>query len=85
MTLKLTLVDGGTVDRCSRRCSHGVMDFFHHVLVQAAGVPRAWPGFCMAVDLTTAAFVGCVLALRANRPSQRPVAGGPETASEQLN
>ena len=64
---------------------HGVMDFFHHVLVQAAGVPRAWPGFCMAFDLTAAVFVGCVLALRANRPSQRPVSGGPVTASGQLN
>jgi hypothetical protein len=43
---------------------HGILDFFHHALVQNAGVPRAWPGFCMAFDLTAAVIVGCILAFR---------------------
>jgi len=64
---------------------HGVMDIFHHALVQNVGVPSVWPGFCMAFDLTAAVFVGCLLALRANDPSQRPAHGSPMTASGQLN
>ena len=44
--------------------AHGVMDFFHHALVHNTGVPRTWPGFCSAFDLTAAVFVGCVLARR---------------------
>ena len=64
---------------------HGVMDFFHHAIVQNAGVPRVWPGFCMAFDLTAAVFVGCLLALHANGPSQRPAHGSPMTAFGQLN
>ncbi len=43
---------------------HGVMDFFHHDLVHNTGVPAAWPGFCAAYDLTAAAFLAGVLALR---------------------
>lgn len=52
---------------------HGVMDFFHHTLVQNGGVPRGWPGFCLAFDLTAALFVGGVLAFRANVNAQRSV------------
>jgi len=51
---------------------HGVLDFFHHTHVQNAGVPRGWPGFCLAFDLTAAVFVGCVLALRANGATVGP-------------
>jgi hypothetical protein len=51
---------------------HGVLDFFHHTLVQNAGVPRGWPGFCLAFDLAAAVFVGCVLALRANGATVGP-------------
>ncbi len=51
---------------------HGLMDFFHHTLVHNTGVPRGWPGFCLAFDLTAAVFVGCVLALRAHVTAQRP-------------
>jgi hypothetical protein len=36
---------------------HGVMDGFHHRLVHNAGVPEAWPGFCMTFDVTAGAFV----------------------------
>jgi hypothetical protein len=51
---------------------HGVMDFFHHALVQNAGVPRVWPGFCMAFDLTAAVVVGCILAFRRDFDTNRP-------------
>ena len=51
---------------------HGVMDFFHHALVQNAGVPRTWPGFCMAFDLTTAVIVGCILAFGRDFATNRP-------------
>jgi len=53
----------------------GVLDFFHHTLVHNTGVPRWWPGFCLAFDLTTAVLVGCVLALRANLTVQRSALG----------
>ena len=51
---------------------HGVLDFFHHALVQNAGVPRAWPGFCMAFDLTAAVIVGCILVFRRDFETNRP-------------
>jgi hypothetical protein len=51
--------------------AHGVLDFFHHTLVHNTGVPRGWPGFCLAFDLTAAVFVGCMLAVRASGTVQR--------------
>jgi hypothetical protein len=30
---------------------HGVFDLFHHSLIENAGVPVWWPGFCATVDL----------------------------------
>jgi len=44
---------------------HGVMDVFHHLLVQNGGVPRAWPGFCMSFDVTAAALVAGLILIRA--------------------
>jgi hypothetical protein len=44
---------------------HGVMDGFHHHLVHNTGVPRVWPGFCMAFDVTAGAFVAWVMWARA--------------------
>ena len=54
---------------------HGVLDFFHHALVQNTGVPRVWPGFCMAFDLTAGVFFGCVLAFRANSAARWSASG----------
>lgn len=45
--------------------THGVMDFFHHDLVQNTGVPQGWPGFCMTCDVTAAAYVAVHMAVRA--------------------
>ena len=31
--------------------AHGVFDFFHHRLIFNPGVPRWWPGSCLAFDV----------------------------------
>ena len=30
---------------------HGAFDFVHHFFIDNPGVPRWWPGFCMAFDV----------------------------------
>ena len=30
---------------------HGIFDFAHHLLIENPGVPRWWPGFCLAFDV----------------------------------
>jgi len=30
---------------------HGIFDFVHHLLIENPGVPRWWPGFCLAFDV----------------------------------
>ena len=51
---------------------HGVMDVFHEALVHNAGVPHAWPGFCLAFDVTAAVLVGWVLVVRRSKRNVRP-------------
>ncbi|HUG11745.1 MAG TPA: hypothetical protein VMM36_12060 [Opitutaceae bacterium] len=41
--------------------AHGVFDFFHPHLISNPGVPVWWPGFCMAYDVTAAAFLAWLL------------------------
>lgn len=55
--------------------AHGLMDAFHHLLVDNAGVPEAWPGFCMAFDLVAAAVVAWLMLRRARivKASATPV------------
>lgn len=36
---------------------HGVFDFFHGGLIANPGVPLWWPHFCLAYDVTAAAFL----------------------------
>lgn len=50
---------------------HGLMDVFHHLLVQNVGVPRAWPGFCMSFDVTAAAVVAGLMLIRARDSTRR--------------
>ena len=45
---------------------HGVFDLVHQMLVKNPGVPRWWPGFCLAFDLT----VGALLAVRLIRQAR---------------
>jgi hypothetical protein len=42
---------------------HGLFDLVHHFFIENPGVPRWWPGFCLAFDVT----VGGWLALRLSR------------------
>jgi hypothetical protein len=43
---------------------HGVLDFFHHVLIQNLGVPPWWPGFCLSFDILAGAFLAMLLMRR---------------------
>ena len=45
---------------------HGVFDFVHHLFIDNPGVPRWWPGFCLAFD----ALFGAILAVRLLRKPQ---------------
>ncbi len=36
---------------------HGIFDFFHHFLIDNPGVPRWWPGFCLAFDVAFGAWL----------------------------
>ena len=38
---------------------HGIFDFVHHFIIENPGVPRWWPGFCLAFDVT----IGTLLAV----------------------
>ena len=54
---------------------HGLFDFVHHFFIDNPGVPRWWPGFCLAFDV---AF-GVLLALRLIRNPRLSEAKTPET------
>jgi hypothetical protein len=43
---------------------HGVFDFVHHLLIENPGVPRWWPGFCLAFDLVAGVWVALLLITR---------------------
>ena len=40
---------------------HGVFDLIHHTVITNPGVPAWWPGFCLAYDVTAAAYLAVVL------------------------
>lgn len=40
---------------------HGILDGFHGSLVYNPGVPRWWPPFCLAYDVTAAAILAMIL------------------------
>ena len=50
--------------------AHGVMDLFHQLLVRNAGVPRSWPGFCMAYDVIAALYLGLRIEASRRRAEQ---------------
>jgi hypothetical protein len=43
---------------------HGVFDFIHHGIISNPGVPAWWPAFCLAYDLTAAAYLGVLIRVR---------------------
>lgn len=40
---------------------HGVLDSVHHGVVSNPGVPVWWPAFCLAYDVTAAAYLAWLL------------------------
>lgn len=53
---------------------HGVFDFFHHSLIENPGVPRWWPGFCLAFDVGLGGYLAGrqYLAVRLQSVSRTP-------------
>lgn len=47
--------------------AHGLFDFVHPALVPNPGVPAWWPAFCLAFDVTAAAYLAWRLAGRPRR------------------
>jgi hypothetical protein len=43
---------------------HGVFDLAHGAVLSNPGVPGWWPGFCLAYDVTAAAYLAWLLASR---------------------
>ncbi len=41
--------------------AHSVFDFTHSHLIENAGVPSWWPGFCLAYDATAGAYLAATL------------------------
>jgi hypothetical protein len=46
---------------------HGIFDFVHHLFIDNPGVPRWWPGFCLAFD----GLLGVFLAVHLIRHPER--------------
>ena len=40
---------------------HGMFDFVHHFFIDNPGVPRWWPGFCLAFDALFGVFLAVYL------------------------
>jgi hypothetical protein len=43
---------------------HGVLDLAHDRVISNPGVPLWWPAFCLAYDLTAAAYLAWLLKIR---------------------
>lgn len=41
--------------------AHGVFDSFHAAVAADASAPKWWPAFCLAFDVTAAAYFACLL------------------------
>jgi hypothetical protein len=57
--------------------AHGIMDLFHGALVSNPGVPRWWPLFCSAYDVTAAAFLAVKLRRNSALPTRPKLAARP--------
>jgi hypothetical protein len=58
---------------------HGIFDFVHHLLIENPGVPRWWPGFCLAFDVIFGGSLAIHL-IRRSKPSREPDAPDRRTA-----
>ena len=57
---------------------HGLFDFVHHFFIDNPGVPRWWPGFCLAFD----AILGVFLAVQLIRHPERAARFGSDSGFE---
>lgn len=55
---------------------HGVFDLFHHLLVDNAGVPGWWPGFCLAFDAVAGLWLAGRLTMTRERSSRAGAEAG---------
>jgi hypothetical protein len=46
---------------------HGIFDYFHHFAIDNPGVPRWWPGWCLAYDVV---FGACLAAQLMRHPER---------------
>ena len=51
--------------------SHGLFDFVHYMMIQDAGVPDWWPGFCGSLDVVLGLWV---IAFSGSRGGVKPAA-----------
>lgn len=51
--------------------AHGILDFAHDRVISNAGVPIWWPAFCLAYDLTAAAYLAWLLKAGRIRAARR--------------
>jgi len=40
---------------------HGVMDIFHHLMIDNRGIPAYWPMFCMSIDIVLGLYMALLL------------------------
>ena len=50
---------------------HGLFDFVHHLIIENPGIPRWWPGFCLAFDVILGASLAVHL-MRRSKVSHEP-------------
>lgn len=62
--------------------AHGIFDFFHARLLANAGVPPWWPAFCLAYDVTAAAYLAWLLRSARAKGTASRVCGLPPPATE---
>lgn len=43
---------------------HGAMDLVHHHIIDNAGIPTWWPGFCSSIDIVIAVYLAALILLR---------------------
>jgi hypothetical protein len=46
--------------------AHGIFDFFRRGLIENSGVPRWWPGFCLAFDVVFGSWLAVRLLQKLN-------------------
>lgn len=43
---------------------HGAMDIVHHRIIDNAGIPTWWSGFCSSIDIVIAVYLAALIVRR---------------------